>query len=266
MSQDRPALSEFVERARADPSETLIALDVDGTISEIAPSPQQARVPDDVRRTLQRLADRYNLWFISGRDADRVQQMVGVQHARYVGAHGLEVLDEGGLRPLFDAREQEATVERLAVAVAAEVPEVEPYIERKRWSVAFHYRALPSSSDVRRRLRLSIEARLGAGLQLRPGKKVYEVTPAVGLDKGTALGWVLDSHRPAHVLAAGDDLSDAAMFRLLASLRVSGRFDSLSVAVLPEEEAPEDLAAAADISVQGVEGLHTLLRALLADS
>jgi hypothetical protein len=54
-----------------------------------------------------------------------------------------------------------------------------------------------------------------------------------------------------------------AMFRLLADRRASRAFDSLSVAVVQREETPKDLVAAADISVQGVEELHKLLRALL---
>jgi trehalose-phosphatase len=260
---NRPSLTEFVAHAKADPKRTLIALDVDGTISEIASKPEEARVRATFRRTLQRLAERYDLWFISGRDADLLREMVGVQYARYVGAHGLEVLDDEGLRPLFDADEREASVDRLAAEVVAELPEIGPHMERKRWSVAFHYRAFPPSSDVPLRLRSSIEAHLGTGLQLRRGKKVYEVSPALGLDKGTALGWIIDTCRPARVLAAGDDRTDIAMFRLLVNRRASGGVDCLSVAVVQREETPEDLVAAADISVQGVEELHNLLRALL---
>lgn len=263
MTTDRPSPTEFAERAKADPKRTLIALDADGTISEIASKPQEARVRTTFRRTLQRLAERYDLWFISGRDADLLREMVGVQHARYVGAHGLELLDNEGLHPLFDADDRKASVDRLAAEVVAELPEIEPHIERKRWSVAFHYRAFPPSSDVPLRLRSSIEARLGTGLQLLHGKKVYEILPAMDLDKGTALGWIIDTCRPARVLAAGDDRTDIAMFRLLANRRASGAFDSLSVAVVQRTETPNDLVAATDISVQGVRELHKLLRALL---
>ncbi len=266
MSTDRPLPAEFVARAKADPKRTLIALDADGTISEIASKPQEARVRSTFRRTLQRLAECYDLWFISGRDADLLRGMVGVQHARYVGAHGLELLDDEGLRPLFDVNERKASVDRLAAEVVAELPEIEPHIERKRWSVAFHYRAFSPSSDVPLRLRSSIEAHLGTGLRLLHGKKVYEILPAMDFDKGTALGWMIDTCRPAHVLVAGDDRTDIAMFRLLADRRASGSFDSLSVAVVERKEAPEDLVAAADISVQGVQELHKLLRALLPDA
>ena len=250
------SFSAFARRARAEPDRTLIALDVDGTVSEIASTPQEAHVDDDVRRTIERLADRYQVWFLSGRDADAARELVGVQRAGYIGAHGLEVLDGEGLRPLFDASGRAATLDRLAAAVAAEVPEVEPYIERKRWSVAFHYRASP---DMAPRLRKSIESRLEAGLQLRSGKMVYEVMPAVERDKGTALRWLLAAQRPRHVFVAGDDETDLAMFRALAAEDVDG----LRVAVVHEQETPAGLVEGADLSVAGVQGLRRLLEELL---
>src|SRR3972149_3352729 len=95
----------FLRVARAPLADTLVALDVDGTISAIAPSPSEAEVTERMRGTLRRLSERCHLWFVSGRDADVAQRMVGITSAGYIGAHGLEVLDGPGLRPLTSARD-----------------------------------------------------------------------------------------------------------------------------------------------------------------
>jgi trehalose 6-phosphate phosphatase len=257
-------LDPFLQRMKARPGDrTLVALDVDGTISSIAPSPAEAVVDDELRATLRRLSGRLHLWLISGRDADEVRRMVGIGSVPCVGAHGLEVLDDRGLRPLFSANAVPTDFEKVVEEVAADVPEAVPYVERKRWSVAFHYRGVPRPSQVRERLRRSIEAHLPAGLRFREGKMVVEVVPAIEHDKGTALEWLIDSLTPERVLVAGDDLTDIAMFEALSERRARTGMDGLSVAVVQGSETPEPVVAAADTTVDGVRGLHRLLLMLL---
>ena len=220
---------------------------------------------DAVRATLRLLSDRYQLWFISGRDADDVWRMVAIDNAGYIGAHGLEVLDGQGLRPLGSVEGVQPRLEKLVRAVTADVPEAAPYVEHKRWSVAFHYRAL-LSSQIPDRLRRSVERHLSPALRLRPGKMVLEVLPATEHDKGRALEWLLADVVPARVLVAGDDLTDVAMFEVVAERRASGDIDALSIAVLHGAETPEDVVAAADTTVDGVPALRELLHTLLEGS
>ena len=221
---------------------------------------------DAVRATLRRLSERYQLWFISGRDADDVRRMVDIVSAGYIGAHGLEVLDEHGLHPLTSIEGVHSQLQELVQAVTADVPEAAPYVEHKRWSIAFHYRALPPSSQLADRLRRSVEGHLSPALRLRPGKMVLEVLPAAQHDKGRALEWLLGAIAPARVLAAGDDLTDVTMFQVVAERRARGEIDGLSVAVLHDAETPDEVVAAADTTVDGVSGLHELLLTLLDNS
>jgi trehalose 6-phosphate phosphatase len=249
------SLDAFLRRARDDPAATLIALDIDGTVSRIAPSPGEAVVDQTLRSTLERLGARYALWFLSGRDADAAARLVGVTNAGYVGAHGLELLDRNGLRPLAAAGARE-DLARLANAVARTVPEASAHVERKRWGIAFHYRAAPQIAE---RLRAAVDAHLTPALRVQPGKMVLEVLPALPHDKGTALTRLLDDTGARHVLVAGDDLTDVAAFRALAVRRAAGALDGFTVAVR-SDEAPTELLAAADVTVDGVQGLHALLR------
>ena len=65
--------------------------DVDGTISEIAPSPGQARVSPGCRESLAALAGRLDLVAaVSGRTAGEAREMVGVDDVIYIGNHGYE--------------------------------------------------------------------------------------------------------------------------------------------------------------------------------
>jgi len=262
----RDLLLAFLQEARRDAEGTLIALDVDGTVSDIAPAPDESFVSEELRATLVRVAQRYRLWFLSGRDADLAREIVGVPEAGYIGAHGLEALDGDELRRLAPIEDVAGALDTLASAVARDVPEVAPHVERKHWSVAFHYRALPFA-DVERimaRLGASIERHLTPELAVHTGKMVFEVGPAVEHDKGTALAWLIETHAPRRVLAAGDDLTDVAMFRALAQRRERGAIDGVAVAVLQPGETPAQVLDAADTAVDGVAGLHRLLLELLA--
>ena len=256
-----PHLEGFLTAARNDPQATLLALDIDGTVSAIAASPDAATVGPEMRATLERLAARYHLWFLSGRDADVARRLVGVERAGYVGSHGLEALDAEGLRPLAVVGGLRAHLDELTRAVVAALPQLAPFVERKRWSVAFHFRSLPESSDAPDRLRRLLDAALPPGLRAQSGKRVVEVGPAAEHSKGGAMLWLLDRLQPRRVLAAGDDLTDVTTFEALAS---RPGVDALRIAVRQAGETPAELLAAADMAVNGVEELHRRVLAPLA--
>jgi trehalose-6-phosphatase len=69
--------------------------------------------------------------------------------------------------------------------------------------------------------------------------------------------------RARRVLVAGDDITDITMFAALRERRASGTVDGVAVAVLHDDETPSELVQAADTTVDGVTGLHALLRKLL---
>jgi len=257
----RSTLDAFIGDAKRDPAGTLIALDVDGTVAAIAPTPDDATVEEEVRAALDRLAQHYRVWFLSGRDADRAKRLVGVAGASYAGAHGLEALDGNTLRPLAPLEDLSAELDALARAVVEDVPEPALHVGRKRWSVSFHYRAMPR---LKPKLKAAIEAHKTPLLKVRAGKMVYEVGPAVEHDKGTALAWIIDTHAPRRVLAAGDDLTDVAMFRAVAQRHKRGEIEGVTVAVLQPGETPPEVLDAADTAVDGVAGLLRLLRILAA--
>src|SRR5215207_4988317 len=102
-------------------------------------------------------------------------------------------------------------------------------------------------------------ARQGAdrhGLEVVPGKLVWELRPAVPSDKGDAVRRVVTDSGARAVLVAGDDLGDLPAF--VAASRLG---DALRVAV-QSAETPAPLLDAADVVVDGPQGLLDLLRRL----
>jgi trehalose 6-phosphate phosphatase len=232
-------LAELAER----PREAAIILDVDGTLAPIVVRPEDASVPAETRKTLAGLVGRYGLVAcLSGRPGEDAARVVGVEGVRYVGEHGLEL-----------APDAEEWAERLAdfAATADWPPE-----EGKRLSLAFHYRTVDDAAEAENALRAVAERALAEGLQPRWGRRVLEVRPPIDGDKGTAVVRLLTDSGLRRALYAGDDTTDLDAFRGLDGLELAVR-----VAVT-SDEAPAELGPAADLVVDGPEGLAAVLARL----
>ena len=226
-----------------DPSHAAILLDVDGTLAPIVERPEDARVPDEVKSELARLAGRYGLVAcISGRPGDVAAKLVGVGGIRYVGEPGLELDPEA-----------EAWAEKLQ-AFAGTVRW--PAEEGKRFSLSFHYRTAADQDAARAELEQVAVRALAEGFRPRWGRKVLEIRPPLDVDKGTAVQRLLDEAGLRRALYAGDDTTDLDAFRGLDGLEVAVR-----VAVA-SDEAPDELGRAADLVVGSPEALADLLRQL----
>ena len=231
-----------VERLAEAPERAAIFLDVDGTLAPIVPRPEDARVPDEARAEVARLADRYALVAcVSGRTGEDARRLVGVAGVRYVGAHGLE------LAPDADRWRDEIH----SFAATVDWP-----VEDKGLTVSFHYRQAEDESAALEYLEEVSEQARRAGLIPRFGRKVLEIRPPVHADKGTAVQQMLDEAGLRRALYAGDDSTDADGFRALDGLDVGVR-----VAV-SSDEAPSELIRLADVVVASPAELLQLLKRL----
>jgi trehalose 6-phosphate phosphatase len=229
------ALAEAPERAA-------ILLDVDGTLAPIAPRPEDARVPDEARTEVARLAARYALVAcVSGRTGEDAKRLVGVDGVRYVGSHGLELEPE--------AAQWRDRIHSFAAGIDWPV-------EDKGLTVAFHYRQAGDEDAALAYLEEVAERARREGLMPRFGRKVLEIRPPVHADKGTAVLHLLTDAGLQRALYAGDDTTDLDGFRALSGLELGVR-----VAV-SSDEAPKDLVSGADVVVDSPEELLELLRRL----
>jgi trehalose 6-phosphate phosphatase len=233
----------LLARLANEPRRAAILLDVDGTLAPIVARPEDARVPEGTRAELARLVGRYALVAcISGRPSPEAKRIVGVEGVRYVGEHGLEL-----------APEAEKWTRRLA-ELAAETGW--PAEEGKRLTLSFHYRTAAEPEAAEAVLRGVAERALADGLEVRWGRKVLEVRPPLEVDKGMAVRALLAEAGLHRALYAGDDATDLDAFRGLDGLDVAVRVAVASA------EAPPELGPAADLVVDGPEGLAELLRRL----
>ena len=228
------------------PGRSALVFDVDGTLAPIVERPELARVPEATRAELRRLAARYALVAcISGRPGAEAATLVAVDGVRYVGNHGLE------LDPL--AAEHARAIARFRREVDGAWP-----VEDKGLSLSFHYREAANEEEALGRLRELAGRAVAAGLAPRWGRKVLEVRPAGGADKGVAVARLLAEAGVARALYAGDDATDLDGFRGLGEAELE---HAVLVAVR-SAEAPRDLVEAADIVVEGPAGLVAILEAL----
>jgi trehalose 6-phosphate phosphatase len=230
-------------RIAAEPERAALFLDVDGVLAPIVGRPEDARVPDETRTELSRLAGRYGLVAcVTGRPTDAAREIVGVQELTYAGEHGLE-LDPDAAR----------WAERIR-GFAAEVPWAE--LETKPLSLAFHYRTAVDRDAARARLEQVASAALDAGLRTRWGRMVLEVLPPVDASKGTAVRQLLETTGLRRALYAGDDTTDLDGFAALDGLETAVR-----VAVV-SPEGPAELGERADVIVGSTETFRELLHQL----
>jgi len=226
----------------AEPERAAVLLDVDGTLAPIVARPEDAYVPEETRGELARLAGRYALVAcVSGRPRSEVERMVGVAGVAVVGEHGLELAPEAA-----------AWADRVAEFARG----VDWPAERKPLSVSFHFRRADDQDAARAYLTRVADAAEAEGLVPRWGRMVLEVRPPVAADKGTAVRTLVTRAGVRRALYAGDDRTDLDAFHGLDGLELGVR-----VAV-GSTEAPPELLAAADLVVDGTDGVLGLLRRL----
>jgi trehalose 6-phosphate phosphatase len=195
-----------------DPGRDALFLDFDGTLADIAPTPDAARLAPGMADAIARWRDRLlgRVAIISGRSIALLEELVPIPGLALAGVHGLELRHaDGRLEQPSPAPGLATARERLA-ALAAREPGL--LIEDKGLSVAIHYRAVPGLAPIAHARAHALADQLG--LRVQTGKMVIELRPP-GADKGTALRRLLavPPFRGFRPLFAGDDDTDEVAFR-----------------------------------------------------
>jgi trehalose 6-phosphate phosphatase len=234
---------DLLARLSDDPSRAALFLDVDGVLAPIVPRPEDARVPEETRAELRRLAARYALVAcISGRAGTDAERLVGVPGLVYVGNHGLEASPAA---PPWAARLQ------------AFLGQIDwPRLEDKGLTAALHYRGLPDEDAARSRLEQIAAAAREEGFRTRFGRKVLEILPPIDANKGTAVRALLAERGLDRALYAGDDTTDLDGFRALDGLELAVRV------AIASAEGPKELLAAADVVLASPAEVLAMLRGL----
>ncbi len=239
--------------------------DIDGTISLIAPTPEAATVSPAIRAALERLQPRLALLAaISGRGAADAAALVGVEGLVVVGNHGLERWASGQSAPLPAAVPFIAPIRAVLARAAAAVTVPGLRFEDKGVTASVHYRNAPDPERAAAQLEAVLTPLVSAaGLRLTAGRMVWEIRPPLATDKGSAALALVAEYELSAVIMCGDDRTDVDAFDALAELRATGRCQTLAVGVVAAD-TPAEVAARADLVVEGVAGMAALLDVLVA--
>lgn len=216
-SEQREALQEWL---LANPR-ILIGSDFDGTLAPLVAQADDALLPAATKAALQRLISLEGvvLAFISGRSLADLQQRVGLAGALYAGNHGLEMTAPDGTAVLAPGAAESVPalrrVQNVLIPFLAQIPGV--WIEDKRLTFSVHYRLADHTrhAEIEHLVRLAVaDAR---PLTVRPGKRIWEIRPAIDWDKGTALRGFMHQQQVSAGATAfmGDDATDGDAFREL---------------------------------------------------
>jgi len=188
---------------------TALLLDLDGTLLDLAPTPDSVVVPVGLPATLRTLRHRLAgaLGIITGRPVETVDALLGDAPYAVAGEHGGAVRHAPGAalhRPPLPA--PPAAWLEAAERLAAAHPGV--LLERKARGFALHFRAVPDAGPA---LRGALATLLSgsAAFELLPAHMLWEVRPH-GIDKGKALRTLME-HAPfagRKPVFVGDDVTD----------------------------------------------------------
>jgi trehalose-phosphatase len=210
-------LPEIVPQARN--RRLVIFLDYDGTLTPIVSRPEQATLSISTREVLRELANLVPVAILSGRDLDDVRRLVDIDGIVYAGSHGFDIAGPRGLRKqvateflsIIDLAEKELK-EKLAGIPGA-------LVERKRFSIAAHYRNVAGSDVSKVEQAVNKIAAHHGELRRIDNKKVYELQPNIDWNKGKAVLWLLQAleldGEAVFPIYIGDDLTDEDVFRAL---------------------------------------------------
>ncbi|MGH9515012.1 MAG: trehalose-phosphatase [Terriglobales bacterium] len=216
-----PSALKHVQEIAGRSGRVAVFLDYDGTLTPIASRPEEAVLSNSMRAVLRALATNVPVAIMSGRELEDVRLRVDIDAIVCGGSHGFDIAGSRGLRrqmateflPDLDMAEKELreALDGLPGAL----------VERKRFSLAAHYRNV-SENDVSKVERAVSEvAARHRELRKIDGKKVYELLPDIDWDKGKAVLWLLETLglesrsggvRPVYI---GDDTTDEDAFRAL---------------------------------------------------
>ncbi len=221
-------------------------LDVDGTLLEIAATPDRVRVPASLRNTLQISFEREHgaLALLSGRSLDELDELFSPCIFPASGKHGLEVRLPSGkvIRPEMDSSVLDRARRWLGML---QKDNRGLLLEDKEVALAMHYRLAPRLASEVEVVMNEMVVDLGEDFIVRPGKYVYELMPR-GFDERSAIQMLMKEREFAGrtPVFVGDDPTDEVGFQAVNdmgghSIRVGNlektaaryRFSSVSTVV-----------------------------------
>ena len=192
-------------------------LDFDGTLAEIARTPDAVIVEPRIREIITALTKQLEgrLAIVSGRSIAEIDRFIGLPDLAVSGSHGLEMRWPDGRREMPEPPSGLSSIIAALRRFANDHPGV--IVEEKPFGAGLHYRATPDIELSARQLTEYLAAE--QGLDLQAGKMVFEIR-LPGRHKGDAIREFMagSSFADGAPWFAGDDITDENGFVAVADL------------------------------------------------
>ncbi|KQZ50581.1 haloacid dehalogenase [Rhizobium sp. Root149] len=238
-----------LEELSSEPQAWALFLDIDGTLIDLAETPEAVVVPDGLISTLSQISNVLGgaVGLVTGRAVSFADQLFSPLALPIAGLHGAERRNSAGDLERLPQDDDFEALKRSLVRVTADWDGV--IIEDKGSAVAAHYRQAQQWAGALDAVMQSAVEEAGADYTLQRGKMVIEIRPARA-SKGEALRAFLDAEpflgrKP---IAIGDDLTDEAMFKVAnelggLSIRIGELRDTAAVRAIPSPDALRKILA-----------------------
>lgn len=202
-----------------EPEQWALFLDIDGTLIDLADTPDGIVVADDLGDNLHRLSMKLGgaLALVTGRALPYADRLFQPYQLPIAGLHGSERRDPSGAISRIEVGAEFETLKAALAREAEQWPGV--LVEDKGSAVAAHYR---QAQDRREAVEAAMERYVemaGPEFTLQRGKMVVEIRPAKA-SKGHAIKAFLEQEpfTGRKPITIGDDVTDEAMFRVANGL------------------------------------------------
>lgn len=239
---------------------------MDGTISPRPITFQEKSIPKKNQALLSRLVPKLALVaVISGRETEKVKDMVNVEGIKYVGHYGMEYW-ENGRGVVADIVQPYITSVRAVAKKVELLRNIPDIIIQDKWlTISIHYHLCENPGEVRQRI-LNLLAAVPEMKRLRiiEEKANVGVIPPVNIDKGTAVQYLIKTNNLKSAIFIGDDTADVPGFKIIHELQ-SDSFSGLAILVTGSE-TPPDIVRGADFTLEGIQETTELLKWLVANT
>ncbi len=198
--------------------------DFDGSLVKIQRHPGSVRLGKPTRDALADLV-RHDILvgIVSGRSLADVRKRVGLPGICYVGCQGYSIQDARGHRITLANRDERRLLAHATGQLKEKLAGLDGVrLEVKEATLAVHYREASRAIAARTKFIVTETIAENRGLRLSGGKKVWEIFPGSGVDKWTAIRFLLsrEGHMESLLIYAGDDVGDEPVFARMSGISI----------------------------------------------
>ncbi len=216
-SQTNESLKRMVQSVRKAKS-AAVFLDYDGTLREFERYPRHAKPTQDILKLLKKLASKFDVYILSGRKSEDLQEWMGQLPITLISEHGYQIRFAGHekwkrMQKSLNLSWKQQILEILERYVATTPGS---FIEDKNCAIVWHYkRSDPEFGAWKSQLLLGMLSEMTGNLpvEVHQGHFTIQIS-AVQVSKGAAIQQCLSKKNYDMILCAGDDQTDENMFRV----------------------------------------------------